>query len=210
MLPTPAKGKEIFAADKRENNDKAVQDDVKFLMDHLESNQEFSVDHLRSLYVSLLSGLGNGEDGESLDVETMIDEAIANIDTNGDGMIDVLEMESVHMPHETGEFVFDDVVACTSTPDEQDEECITANNIVEFLNMFYGGHKVVSDELAEHIVELSGDDQCFTRSEFEDAFAGVSDVDEISAGVMSHGYSFETSLVIPTVALAVAVWSMVM
>ena len=199
---------------KQNQKDEEVQENFQFIMKKMVAHQDFSVDHLRSLYVSLLSGL-NGGDGEAIDVERMIDESIANIDTHGDDIIDALEMESINMPHESGEFLFEDVVACTSSLDQEQagsaaEECITVANLVDFLNMFYGGTKVVSDDMVQFFAQLSGDDMCFTRSEFEAAFSVPDDKEELSAGVLSHGNAYESSLLLPSVALAMTLWSMLM
>ena len=200
---------------KQSQKDEKVQENFQFIMNKMVAHQDFSVDHLRSLYMSLLSGL-NGGDGEAIDVERMIDDSIANIDTNGDDMIDALEMESIHMPHESGEFLFEDVVACTSSLDQEPagsgaEECITVANLVDFLNMFYGGTKVVSDDMVQIFAQLSGDDMCFTRSEFEAAFSVPDDKEEILAGALSHRAGYEqTSLFLTSMALAMTLWSIFM
>ena len=83
-------------------------------------------------------------------------------------------MNSLSLPRETREFLFDDVVACTSSADDgtsTQDGCVSADNIIEFLNRFYGGAQVVSPELADHIREKSGSDASFTRGEFEAVFS---------------------------------------
>ena len=154
-----------------------VQDDVEFLRERLQDRQAFETHRLRSLYVSLLSGL---QETDHMDIERLMDASIATIDTNNDGMIDALEMDQLHLPRETGEFLFDDVVACTSSTatnkqqqqqQQQDkEDCVTAANVVDFLNLFYGGTKVVSDDVALKIAQAGGTDACLTRMEFNQAF----------------------------------------
>ena len=60
---------------------------------------------------------------------------------------------------------------------------MTPDNVVDFLNMFYGGTEVVSAELAQHIRETSGSDACYTRAEFEAAF-GTTDT-TLSGGALT-------------------------
>ena len=146
----------------------------------IETRQAFSADTLRSLYTSLFSGLvDDSASQDGLDVDTMIQDAIALIDTNNDGSIDSWEMEHIQLPAgNSGEFLFDDVVACTgaiTTSTEKNEAspdniCVTADNVVNFVNLFFGGTSVVSPELAQHIREESGPDTCLTRTEFEALF----------------------------------------
>ena len=146
----------------------------------IETRQAFSADTLRSLYTSLLSGLvDDSASQDGLDVDTMIQDAIALIDTNKDGSIDSWEMEHIQLPTgNSGELLFDDVVACTgatTTSNEKNEVspdniCVTADSVVNFVNLFFGGTSVVSHELAQHIREESGPDTCLTRTEFEALF----------------------------------------
>ena len=82
-------------------------------------------------------------------------------------------------------FLFDDVLACTttesSTSNQEEEDSATAVNVVDFLNMFYGGTKLISDDLATQIAQAGGADASLTRLEFEQAF-GVETAAELSAG----------------------------
>ena len=108
----------------------------------------------------------------------MIQDAISLIDTNKDGFIDALEMEHIQLPAgKSGEILFEDVVACTGVATgaegseaSLDDLCITAENVVDFVNLFFGGSSVVRPELAQHIRKESGADTCFTRTEFENLF----------------------------------------
>ena len=153
-----------------------VQTDVQAIFTHLDDGTNIPVVKLQSFYSSLLYGLlDESDDALKVQVDQMAQSAVATIDTNGDGLIDLLEMDSIVVPPETGEFIFDDLVACTSptTPDVAALEtaCVSAENVIDFLNQFYGGTTLVSPELAQHIRDESGPDACFTRTEFEASFS---------------------------------------
>ena len=165
------------------NDEAAAQKDLQDVMAHMEQRTNFSVDTLRSLYTSLLSGLVVDEENgtKQEDIELLVDDALASIDLNKDGIIDAKEMGSIQLPRETGEFLFDDVVACTSSnfKTASGEACVTPSNVVDFLNQFYGGTEVVSTDLAKHIADKSGPDACYTRAEFETVFGAA---ETLSAG----------------------------
>ena len=166
-----------------------AQEQLQTVASHMEDHTDFSNDKLRSLYSSLLYGLLDESDQEDdeikQEIDGMIEQAIGFIDTNNDGTIDVLEMENIALPRETGEFLFDDVVACTTPEMTPEDACVTADNVIAFLNMFYGGTEVVSPALAQHIRDESGPDSCFTRPEFEASFTTADDLETLSAGFTS-------------------------
>ena len=99
-------------------------------------------------------------------------------------------MEQMHLPRATGEFFFDDVVARTTTTasttnqDIQDEDCVTATSVIDFLNLFYGGTKVVSDDVALQIAQSGGADACLSRLESQQAF-GVAE--SLAAAIVGGG-----------------------
>ena len=175
-------------------NQDATQQDVQSILGHVQDGTSFPVSTLRSLYLSLLSGL-DLDDTTQNDLEVLVEDALTTIDLNGDGSIDALEMDQVQLPRETGDFLFDDVIACTSsnfqTP--SGEECVTPDNVVEFMNQFYAGTEVVSADLAQEIREKSGSDACYTRQEFEAAFGDTTpspfEKETLSAGVAAHQQS---------------------
>ena len=165
----PKKGASLTQADQT----------LEDLVARMETGQTFLTDILRSLYTSLLSGLvDDSASQDGLDMDSMVQDAIEFIDTNKDGSIDTWEMEHIQLPAgKSGKFLFDDVVACTGVATGAegseaalDDLCITADNVVDFVNLFFGGSSVVSPELAQHIQEESGADTCFTRTEFENLF----------------------------------------
>ena len=167
-----------------------VQATFQEVIGSMEDGTNFSSDTLRTMYISLLSGLvdSDSEDPQDFDIDQMVDEAMRLIDTNQDGTIDLSEMQSIQLPRQSGEFIFDDVVACSDTTSSSSltasgETCVTADQVVDFLNVFYGGAQVVSPELAQHIRETSGPDTCYTRAEFDAAFSTPS-------GALSAAFSF--------------------
>ena len=190
-----------------------VQHDVDFLRERLQDRQPFETHRLRSLYMSLLLGL---QETEAMDLKRMMEASMATIDTNNDGMIDALEMEHLHLPRETEEFLFDDVVDCTTTatnePQQQqqqdeEEDCVTAANVVDFLNLFYGGTKLVRDDLALLIAQAGGTDACLTRWGFEQAF-GVAEP-SVAAGVRVVDASLCDGGAVPLVAVLTMLVSLV-
>ena len=193
FLLASQKGEGTEQQETKDTGNGPVDQALQQVVTHVETRQDFSTDTLRSLYTSLLSGLVVNEkdsnqegDFQELDMDQMIQNAIALIDTNQDGVIDAWEMEHVQLPSEqSGTFLFDEVVACTVGTDTTDSTgtspdndiCVTADNVVEFLNLFFGGTSVVSPELAEHIREESGPDTCYTRAEFEALFETLATTD---------------------------------
>ena len=167
-----------------------AQEQLQAVATRMEDHTDFSNDKLRSLYSSLLYGLLDESDQDDdeikQEIDGMIEQAIGFIDTNNDGTIDVWEMENIALPRETGEFLFDDVVACTTPEMTPEDACVTADNVIAFLNMFYGGTQVVSPALAQHIRDESGTDSCFTRPEFEASFTTAEDLETLSAGMTSQ------------------------
>ena len=152
----------------------ALQRDVQVVLNHMQDQGGFSVNTLRSLYKSLLSDLDmEDNDMTQEQMDLLVEDTLTSIDLNGDGMIDPNELASLDLPQEMTDFVFDDVVACTSSnfKTASRETCVTPDNVVELLNNFYAGTKVVSPAMADQIREQSGADACYTRSEFEAAFA---------------------------------------
>ena len=115
---------------------------------------------------------------DGLDMDGLIQDAIEFIDTNKDGSIDAWEMEHIQFPTgQSGEILFNDVVACTGAATgaegseaSLDNICVMADNVVDFVNLFFGATLVVSPDLAQHIREESGADTCVTRTEFEALF----------------------------------------
>ena len=172
-LLLPAKESEISGDNASTPESTPVPQQLQDVVTHMEKRTDFSTDTLRSLYLSLLSGLVDTEDASvQEDVETLIDTALATVDTNQDGIINAKEMEMIQLPPEAGEFLFDDVVACTSTTTTtaSGETCVAAPNVVDFLNQFYGGQEIVGSELKQHLMDTSGVDACYTRAEWETAF----------------------------------------
>ena len=160
----------------------ASQQDLEEIMKNMEDQTDISVDTLRSLYVSLLSGLVVDEEDDTtqVDIELLVEDTLMAIDANGDGKIDMLEIEGMQLPREAGEFLFEDVVECTApTTSANGETCVTPDNVITLLNEFYAGSEVVGADLAQKIVEQSGPNACFTHAEFESAF---SDAETLSAG----------------------------
>ena len=184
FLLTSQRGDQSQAPDEGDNTpngasltqvDQTLQDVVA----RMETHQAFSTDILQSLYTSLLSGLvDDSASQDGLHMDAIIQDAVALVDQNKDGFIDTWEMEHIQLPAgKSGEFLFEDVVACTgvetSTEGSEaslDDLCVTAENVVDFVNLFFGGTAAVSPELAQHLREESGADTCFTRTEFENLF----------------------------------------
>ena len=140
-------------------NPTATQKDVQTILGHMEDGTSFSVSTLRSLYVFLLSGLdldGTSQD----DLELLVEDALNTIDLNGDGSIDASEMDQLQLPRETGEFLFEDVVAYTLSNFQTatGDACVTPDNVIDFLNQFYADTEVVSANMAQQIREKSGSD----------------------------------------------------
>ena len=155
-----------------ETDEAALQQDLQVVMTHMQDESGFSVNTLRSLYKSLLSDLDMADMTQE-QMDLLVEDTLTSIDLNGDGTIDPNELASVELPSEMGDFVFDDVVACTSSNFKTalGETCVTPDNVVEFLNNFYAGTKVMSPAMADQIRQDSGADACYTRSELESAFA---------------------------------------
>ena len=155
-----------------ETDEAALQQDLHVVKNHMEDESGFSVNTLRSLYKSLLSDLDMADMTQE-QMDLLVENTLTSIDLNGDGRIDPTELASLELPSEMGDFVFDDVVACASSNFKTawGETCVTPDNVVEFLNHLYAGTKVVSPTMADQIREQSGADACYTRSEFESAFA---------------------------------------
>ena len=172
-------------------NPSATQQDVQTILGHMQDGTSVSVSTLRSLYLSLLSGL-DLDDTTQIDLEVLVEDALTAIDLNGDGSIDASEMDQVQLPRQMGDFLFDDVMACTSSnfQTSSGETCVTPDNVVDFLNQFYAGTEVVSADLAREIREKSGSDACYTREEFEAAFGGAAptlfEKENLLAGVAAH------------------------
>ena len=116
FLPHPSADttQEPLGQDAEQTTTTVVQENLQDVLSHMEGGTSFSTDALRTLYMSLLSGLVE-DDSQDMDIDQMIDSAIGSIDINEDGMIDVSEMDHIQLPRQSGDFAFDDVVACTSS-----------------------------------------------------------------------------------------------
>ena len=155
-------------------NETTTPENVQTILGQMQDGTSVSVSTLRSLYLSLLSGL-DLKDATEDDMEVLVEDASTTIDLNGDGSIDALEMDQVQLPRETGDFLFDNVVACTSSNVQtaSGETCVTPDNVVDFVNQFYAGTEVVGATLAREIRDQSGSDAYNTRHEFEAAFGST-------------------------------------
>ena len=70
-----------------------AKEQLQTLFQSLEGSESFSSDVIRSVYVTLLSRLlvKLEKDATEKDIESIVDTAVGRIDTNSDGMIDLLE-----------------------------------------------------------------------------------------------------------------------
>ena len=179
----------------------------------LEGSESFSSDVIRSVYVTLLSRLlvKLEKDATEKDIESIVDTAVGRIDTNSDGMIDLLEKEDLRLAQPAGDFFFDNIVACTNAAtNTEDERCVSASNVVDFLNIFFEGKTIIPPDLAQRLVEKTGGDRCMTQTEWQQLFQydAATNMDTSSSASQQHWYGMWGPVLTVGVASALALYNL--